>query len=329
MIAFLFLLAFGPTVDVIRRYRQNWHAKAHLFTIVESAVLFILGWIGSALLNGSLPHLASAYSHAARMALSVWLLPCAVFLISTFLLSFREPGPRFAEPPRDDLIDVPITDDNQDTLDRLSFVDDFYGQIRLFRFEDSFVFGLNGPWGSGKTSVLNLLRNRLRNDKNIILVDFNPWYFQSSETIIRQFYDSIARSINREFFYPQLRSIARRYARILTPVLKRYGIELVQGDEATVEEVKAMVESYIVDTGRRVVVIIDDLERAHDNELVTVLQIVRLSAELQEHPFGLAYDQMQLFCQLNRLGISADFLEKSSNSRPICQLPTKTRSIGS
>ena len=212
-------------------------------------------------------------------------------------------------------MDVPISDDSEDVLGRVKFVDDFYSQIRNFPSEDSFVFGLNGPWGSGKTSLLNLLRNRLRKDKKIISLDFNPWYFQSAETITRRFYGSIAHAINQEFFYPQLNSAARRYAQILAPLLKRYGIDFSNRDEADVEEVKRLVESYIAESGRRMIIIVDDLERAQKDELLTVLQIVRLSASFKNTLFILAYDQSQISRQLKRLGVSSEFLEK------IVQLP--------
>jgi predicted KAP-like P-loop ATPase len=142
------------------------------------------------------------------------------------------------------------------------------------------------------------------------LVDFNPWYFQSAETVTRQFYESIAQAINRDFFYPQLRSIVRRYSRILAPVLKRYGIESIHTDDATAEQIKELVESYILHTGKKVVVIIDDLERAYDCELLTIFQIVRLSANFKKTLFVLAYDQAQLQTQLQKLGLSTDFLGK-------------------
>jgi hypothetical protein len=310
LISFLFFLGFKPAIGIIRRYRHNWQGRSRPFTILDGILSFAVGWIGSATLNGSLPYSALAYPDAWRPVLLMWLLGCALFLFLTLLFSFRKPSLPLAFPRIDDLVDVPITKDGEDILGRQSFVDDLYAQISLFPSEDAMVFGLNGPWGSGKTSVLNLLRNRLRNDEKIILVDFNPWYFLSAETITRRFFESIAVSINKEFFYPELRSTVRRYVQILAPILKRYGIELGQSDEATVEEVKSIVESYIVDTGRRLIVIVDDLERAHDNELVTILQIVRLSASFRNALFVLAYDQAQLFGQLGRLGISSDFLGK-------------------
>lgn len=310
LIAFLFVLGFRPAVDLFRRYRHNWTAKQRPFTIAEGALLFILGAIGTALLNGSLSHSPSEYSHAAASAFLLWGAASAVFLALTVTCSFLQTKVAVTKPIRDDLMDVPITDDAEDLLGRVKFVDDLYAQIRDFPSEDSLAFGLNGSWGTGKTSVLNLLRNRLQRDKKMIVVDFNPWYFQSPETITRRFYDGVARAMNQEFFYPDLTSVARRYAGILAPVLKRYGIDYQKPDEGTVEEVKTLVESYIVVSGRRVVVIIDDLERAHRDELLTVLQIVRLSASFRNTLFVLSYDHGQISRQLRKLGVSPDFLDK-------------------
>jgi KAP-like P-loop domain-containing protein len=68
--------------------------------------------------------------------------------------------------------------------------------------------------------------------------------------------------------------------------------------------------STILHTGKKVVVIIDDLERAYDSELLTIFQIVRLSANFKKTLFVLAYDQAQLQTQLEKLGLSTDFLGK-------------------
>jgi predicted KAP-like P-loop ATPase len=310
LLAFLFLLFFRPAADLIRRYRHNWQTDVPFFTIVDGCFAFIFGWVSAALLNGSLPHSISGYSAATAAALTVWGSAFILFLITILVFSYASTKVSPLHPKSDDLIDAPITEDTQDILGRLGFVEDFHKQIKRFPSEDSFVFGLNGPWGSGKTSVLNLLKNRLRSGEDTILVEFNPWYFQSPETITRRFYENIAQAINRQFFYPQLRPLVRRYARILAPVLKRYGIEFIDKEDSTVEEMKETVESYILHTGKRVVVVIDDLERAHENELLTVFQIVRLSANFKKTLFVLSYDQAQLLPQLDRLGVSRDFLGK-------------------
>ena len=54
------------------------------------------------------------------------------------------------------LTDAPITSQSEDLLDRKKFVSDLYEQITHLPYNESFVFGLYGGWGEGKTSVLNL-----------------------------------------------------------------------------------------------------------------------------------------------------------------------------
>ncbi len=74
------------------------------------------------------------------------------------------------------LTDTPITDESQDYLDRNLFVESLYKEISNINFEDSFCYGLYGKWGEGKTSILNLLKNKLKENKNIILFEFETYF---------------------------------------------------------------------------------------------------------------------------------------------------------
>jgi KAP family P-loop domain len=307
---FLFMVGLRPLARLMRRYRNNWKTRGRLFTVFDGGVFLIAGSLFSIVLNDSLPLRRSAYTDPELSALLICLSGIVFLLLSAVFISYRLRPEEALLGPTDDLVDVPITDEKQDILGRERFVSDFYAQIKRFPSEDSFVFGLNGSWGTGKTSVLNLLRNKLRGDDSFILVDFNPWYFHSPDAIIRRFYDAMAEAINREFFYPELKSTARRYARILAPVLKPYGIDLGSMETGSVEEAKATVESFILRTGRTVVLIVDDLDRSSPDEIMTTLQTVRLSANFRRTIFVLAYDLQQLTDQIWRKGIPGEYLDK-------------------
>ncbi len=71
--------------------------------------------------------------------------------------------------------DDPIADVSDDLLGRSSFVEKLTEAISTATPTSSFVIALYGPWGCGKSSIKNLLLNRLRDQGGeITIVEFSP-----------------------------------------------------------------------------------------------------------------------------------------------------------
>lgn len=310
VIALLSVLCIRPVSRFVRRYKSTFTSRDAPFTVVEGVFSFLIGLGLCTWLNGSLGRFVESVLRVAPEVATVWIVAAVIFITASCIEASRQPQPAaLAESGAEGLIDAPIRRDSEDTLGRIPFVADLYKEIKKFPSDEPFVFGLNGAWGSGKTSVLNLLRTRLRTDREIILVEFNPWYFARLEVLTHRFYSAISNAINRSFFYPDLLSAGRRYARILSPVLRRYGIEIT-AEERDLEEAKGKVEHYILHTGRRVVILIDDIDRAEPEELLFIFKTVRLAATFKKTIFLLAYDESQVTDHLSRLGLKSDYLEK-------------------
>src|SRR5688500_19339426 len=62
----------------------------------------------------------------------------------------------------------------RDPLRRGKWVQTFERQLARIPITDSFVFSLEGPWGSGKTSVLDTIEADLTN-QGLLVLRFNPW----------------------------------------------------------------------------------------------------------------------------------------------------------
>ena len=208
--------------------------------------------------------------------------------------------------------DEAITHENEDILGRAPFVDDLYRQIVNLPFSDSFVIGLYGGWGEGKTSVLNLLSNKLLKDEGVVLVRFDPWYFRDEEALLKNFYQSIENAINKVYFFPDFNKVLRKYQSILTIGLKRFGLDL-HGfmDDEELEGIKKRIDSYIQRIERKLIIFIDDIDRLSPKETLSVFKLVKLSANFKNTIFVLSFDHLVIMqnCKDSLAG-DISFLEK-------------------
>lgn len=94
--------------------------------------------------------------------------------------------------------DRPITAVAADLLSRDSFAVAVANSIRNWRNRDSLVIGIYGPWGVGKTSILNLIRKDLANPANSaqpLVMDFNPWEWAGHQEIAEALFADVAAAI--------------------------------------------------------------------------------------------------------------------------------------
>ncbi|MCM8813134.1 MAG: KAP family NTPase [Candidatus Omnitrophica bacterium] len=148
--------------------------------------------------------------------------------------------------------DAPIEFKEQDLLGRKSFIVDFENIIRSLCDQpqiESFVLSLQGGWGGGKTSVLNIVKNNLQNNENILTVDFNPWYYWDQDAIVEAFFRQIESAINRKFLLADISDLLRKY-----PVLIKYGLSHLPGKfdrvfpihQETIDEIKQRIEQWLI-----------------------------------------------------------------------------------
>lgn len=88
--------------------------------------------------------------------------------------------------------DRPIGKFSDDQLGRKSFAERLAGDISTWDGKDSLVIGLYGDWGSGKTSLKNLVLSSLRRRRSKIpTIEFNPWQLSGSGGITHSFFQEL------------------------------------------------------------------------------------------------------------------------------------------
>ena len=90
--------------------------------------------------------------------------------------------------------DLPIETPEQDLYGIDAFVRSLARSVRDMKTPQGVVIALNGPWGSGKSSAINLLKHHLADavaNSEIEIVPFNPWWFRGEEALVLAFFREI------------------------------------------------------------------------------------------------------------------------------------------
>lgn len=196
--------------------------------------------------------------------------------------------------------DEPISGADQDRFNRAPFASRIAETIARRPDPSSLVVGVFGPWGDGKTSVLKMMEEELQHHDHVVVLHFNPWHFQSEDQLIRGFFATLADGLDRKL---------NNTREMIGKVLKDYGSLLsigsvVLGDAAGdaakgvgeamsnvgLEELRSRIETFLRESGKRVVVLVDDIDRLDRSETHSMFKLVKLSAGFNHTSYVLAFD---------------------------------------
>ena len=171
--------------------------------------------------------------------------------------------------------------------------------------ESSVVYGLEGPWGSGKSSVIALLTSYLTGAEGSRwkVVTFTPWATTGTEGLLSEFFAALA-TVAPKKKGDKVRDLMASYADIARPIASLVpvaGAALVEASK-TLEHrlVKPwnMAFDEIAEALREldtpVLVVVDDIDRLQPSELLDLLKVVRLLGRFPGVDFLLAYDEQTL-----------------------------------
>ena len=193
--------------------------------------------------------------------------------------------------------------------------------------KSSLTVGIIAPWGKGKSSFMNLLKERLEKEKAII-ISFNPRASKSVSSIQEDFFDAFAEELSRHYFGFAL--LLARYTKHLG-LLDQYEWTRPLGSLLTLilpgKEQEA-VNRALRELGRRVYVIIDDLDRLSGEEILEVLKLMDRNASFSNTVFITAYDKAYVDNVLKSCldhGLSHSFIDKYISMEIPLPEPTKER----
>lgn len=219
--------------------------------------------------------------------------------------------------------DRPIQKSAEDRFGRWNFAQRVAQVIAGRNDSSSLVVGIHAPWGEGKTSVLNMIVEELNKHEHILVIHFNPWRFPDETQLLKGFFKALADVIDAtlETRGEKLGEVAKKYAGLLAPVslIGFNASDMVKSageisPAATLEQLKVRIENALKESGKRLVVVMDDIDRLDREEVQATFRLVKLSADFPNVAYILAFDDTRVAEALAEKYGSAEagraFLEK-------------------
>jgi hypothetical protein len=227
--------------------------------------------------------------------------------------------------------DEPIKKASDDALGRSLLANEVTKLIRRLGATEGVVVGVLGPWGAGKTSLINMIEEALSSDDQIPVVRFNPWMFSGTDQLVDRFFSEIAHQLGQR---PQaaVKGIARNlalYGKVLSPlkgvpiagalVAALEGIpeaakalhDLIEEQEGGAIDQREELTEELSKLDRPIVVVIDDIDRLTPAEIRDILKLVRLTGSFPNIVYVLAFDRVRVESILSEPGISGrEYLKK-------------------
>lgn len=233
--------------------------------------------------------------------------------------------------------DAPITEPPQDRFSRAPFAERIARTISAQRDPASLVVGLYGPWGDGKTSVLNLVEHALARADGMVTVRFNPWRLGNESEMFVGFFETLAEALDAKLTTGKQKvgDVLKRYGGLLKPIPFTGG---AVGEAATaagtalsetsLAKARTRIEEILEESGKRVVILMDDLDRLDKAEIQAIFRLVKVAADFEHTAYVLAFDASVVadaLAERYAAGTShgTSFMEK------IVQLPLHLPPVGS
>jgi Cdc6-like AAA superfamily ATPase len=213
-----------------------------------------------------------------------------------------------------------------DYLNRKAVVERLFKVILNSGYTSSSArIALHGEWGEGKTHVISNLIDKINieaRDK-FIIISVSAWAYLGEEksntvNLVKGIYSDIQRRINQEFYVPEFQAAFSEYVKAIAGVNLSsphipFSLRLSLKDnlsEQTTKDLQQKISDAIEGIGRKLLIIIDDIDRLHAKEILAIFQIVRENLNFKNTVFLLAYDPTEVRNQLKQSSINESYIEK-------------------
>lgn len=210
--------------------------------------------------------------------------------------------------------DQPIEIPNEDRFGVDPFARALAASVCKMQSPQGAVIGLNGPWGSGKSSAVNLCKHHLADAvqaHELVIIDFACWWFRGEDALalafFRELYAGLGPSLGDKVKkkLPKLGARLLRASALVGKVAEAAGAVIAGGiaekgmdwlaglieQDESVEALHAELSNALREQKKRFLIVIDDIDRLSPDEALLIFRLVKSVGRLPNVMYLLVYDR--------------------------------------
>lgn len=302
-------------ICLIYAYQRNVHITAA--RMGKSSRIDLLSAIAIGVWCNSfmLPFLAKF--HSAFQASNPNFAPAIlVFFCLIFLSTIAQNWPRKRKEnsPLYFINDIEVGNNTEDLFESDNQAKSFAMTVLSSGSHAGLVFGIDGPWGIGKTSFINLAEHYWNAKENkVIVCRFEPLRYASERDLTDRLIRDLSAEIQKVVYAPEFRPAISRYSRLIKGKadFSFLGFKIsLEPSLDTVEDLLSDIDEVLRRIDHRLIIVIDDLDRLDAKTINNVLFATKQTFSLSKATFILCYDTELLVGDQQEKPWAREFLEK-------------------
>ncbi|CAH5073898.1 TPA: P-loop NTPase fold protein [Serratia marcescens] len=204
--------------------------------------------------------------------------------------------------------DRPSSDPIEDLFGHAPFAESLASSICRYSSNDGLVLALYGPWGSGKSTVLSYVRHFLEQrteEEQPTIVTFNPWWFSGQDNLARAFLGQMQAVLPaKSEKFKKLGDLLGDFAEGVGGLIDLSGMTGGAGSKfgkligmvtkrkpKDVPALKSEISKVLQDAGKRILIVIDDIDRLTPEETRQLFTVIKALADFPNVIYLLAFDR--------------------------------------
>ncbi|PDT87498.1 NTPase [Bradyrhizobium sp. Y36] len=211
--------------------------------------------------------------------------------------------------------DTPITEPAEDRFGIDPFAQALAKSIRKISSPEGTVIALNGPWGSGKSSAVNLVLHHLADATEkgeLTVMNFACWWFRGEEALALAFFRELYAGIGPTLGDKFKKALPKVGARLLkagsvvsagadlagasagigtlASNAMSWAADFIKTDD-TVEKLQGELNKALAEHDKRFLIVIDDIDRLSPDEALLIFRLVKSVGRLPNVVYLLVFDR--------------------------------------